>query len=64
MGFSFDEKNPIFTNKRDTYDPKRKFDFVLRLAAMQAAAVVHHHDSDATLLWIVVSDSRCASHGV
>jgi hypothetical protein len=45
-------------------DPKRKFEFVLRLATMQAAAVVRHHDWDVTLLWIVVSDSRVKVRGV
>jgi hypothetical protein len=31
---------------------------------MQAAAVVLHYDLDATLLWVVVSDSRGKGHGV
>ncbi len=45
-------------------DPKRKFEFVLRLATMQAAAAVRHHDWDVAFLWIVVSDSRVKVRGV
>ena len=48
----------------DPFDPKRKFEHVLRLAAMQAAADVRHYDSDAIWLWTVVSDGRGNGHRV